>query len=109
MDQTLIFLTIAGMAAVTYLPRALPLVALASRDLHPGLRRFLGYVPTAVLAAMLAMSTVVRDGVIDVGPGNIFLLAAVPSFAAAILTRSFFGTVAVGMVLVAGGRYFFGL
>jgi len=109
MDQTLIFMIIAAMAAVTYIPRAVPLVLLASRDLHPGLRRFLSYVPTAVLSAMLATSTVVQDGVLDFSPGNIFLLAAGPSLLAAILTRSFFGTVAVGMVLVAGGRYFLGL
>ncbi|MCK9241434.1 AzlD domain-containing protein [Desulfocurvus sp.] len=106
MDQTLIFLTILGMAVATYPVRALPLLALASRDLHPGLRRFLGFVPTAVLSAMLAQGVLLEDGSLSVGPDNIFLLAAVPAFATAILTRSFFGTVAVGMGVVAGCRYF---
>ncbi|WP_028587853.1 AzlD domain-containing protein [Desulfocurvus vexinensis] len=106
MDQTLIFVTIAAMAGVTYLPRALPLLALASRELHPGLRRFLSFVPTAVLSAMLAQGVLLDDGVLRVDAGNIFLLAAVPAFATAILTRSFFGTVAVGMGVVAGCRYF---
>lgn len=109
MDQTLALTAIAGMALVTYIPRVAPLLALSSRELHPGVRRWLGYVPTAVLSAMLAVGIVVEDGALDLGMDNVFLLATVPTLAAAILTRSFFGTVAVGMAVVAGGRYFLNL
>ncbi|WP_461209290.1 AzlD domain-containing protein [Desulfocurvus sp. DL9XJH121] len=109
MDQQTIFLTILGMALVTYVPRALPLVALASRSLPDVVARFLGFVPTAVLAALLAPCVLVRDGALDASLSNVFLLAAVPTFAVAIAARSFFGAVAVGMASVAAGRWFLGL
>lgn len=109
MDQTLIFATIVGMALVTYVPRAAPLIALASRNLPPVVVRWLGFVPTAVLSAMLAPCLLMQDGAVSLSVDNLFLLAAVPTFLTAIFTRSFFGSVAVGMVLVAAGRHFLGL
>ncbi|BBD09899.1 AzlD domain-containing protein [Desulfovibrio ferrophilus] len=105
MDQTLIFATIVGMALVTYIPRAVPLLALASRNLPPVVVRWLGYVPTAVLSAMLAPCLLLEDGAVNLGVDNLFLLAAIPTFLTAIFTRSFFGSVAMGMGLVALGRY----
>jgi len=107
MDQKLIFVTIVGMALATYIPRAFPLIALASRNLPPVVVRWLGYVPTAVLSALLAPCLLLKDGSLSLGLDNLFLLAAVPTFLTAILTRSFFGSVAVGMGLVALGRAFF--
>lgn len=109
MDQQLILITIAGMAVVTYVPRALPLLALARRGLNPAFERWLSFVPTAVLSAMLAQSLIVRDGEFVFAPTNIFLAAAIPTFLVSICTRSFFGAVAVGMAVVALGRYYLGL
>ncbi len=57
---------------------------------------------------MLAPALVLREGSFDFGMDNLFLWAAIPAFALAIKTRSFFGTVALGMGLVAAGRYFLG-
>ena len=102
-DQLLL---IAGMALVTYLPRMLPLWLLSSRELHPAFLRWLGMLPPAVLAALLAPALFLRDD----GAGakslffsldNVFLLAAVPTFIVAYMTKSFFGTVAAGMACVA--------
>ena len=109
MDQQTIFLMILGMGAVTYIPRSAPLIALASRSLPPVAVRWLGYVPTAVLAALLAPSILVHDGSLALSMDNVFLLAAAPTFAVAIFSRSFFGTVAIGMAAVAAGRYLLGL
>lgn len=108
MDQEIVFLTIVGMLAVTYIPRMVPLVALASRTLPESVIRWLSYVPSAVLASMLFPALLLKDGQFDVTPSNYFLWAAIPAFLLAWRTRSFFGTVALGMALVAAGRYFFG-
>jgi branched-subunit amino acid transport protein len=108
MDQEMIFLTIAGMLAVTYIPRMVPLVALASRNLPESVVRWLSYVPAAVLSSMLFPALLIKDGAVDVSPDNYFLWAAVPAFILAWRTRSFFGTVALGMALVAAGRHFIG-
>jgi len=108
MDQEIVFLTIVGMLAVTYIPRMVPLVALASRTLPEPVVRWLSYVPAAVLSSMLFPALLLKDGRFDVTPSNYFLWAAIPAFLLAWRTRSFFGTVALGMALVAAGRYFFG-
>ena len=43
-----------GMGIVTYLPRVLPLLVLAQRNLPQGLLDWLGLIPVAILAALLA-------------------------------------------------------
>ncbi|NCC25691.1 MAG: AzlD domain-containing protein [Deltaproteobacteria bacterium] len=101
MDQQTIFLTILGMMAVTYIPRALPLLALASGGLSEGVVRWLGHVPTAVLAALLAPEILVRNEALDVGLDNVFLLAACPTLLVAWKTKSFFGAVLTGIGSVA--------
>jgi branched-subunit amino acid transport protein len=105
MDQTAIFLTILGMGAVTYLPRLLPVLLLSSKKLPPLVVAWLRFIPVAVLAAMLLPSLVVNDAQLDFSRSNLFLWAAIPTFLVAWKTRSLFGSVIVGMVVVAVARY----
>ncbi|MGC9348750.1 MAG: AzlD domain-containing protein [Anaerolineae bacterium] len=106
MDQRAILLTMVGMLLVTYLPRLLPLWLFSSRPLPPLVVAWLRYVPVAVLAAMLLPSLVwVEDGV-RLGLSNLYLWAAVPTFIVAWRTKSLFGSVVVGMVIVAAARHF---
>lgn len=107
MDQSIIFLTIAGMGLVTYLPRVLPMLLLSGRNLAPWIARWLSFVPATVLAALLAPGLLCPAGTLDVSLDNLFLVAAVPTFFVAWKFKSFFGTVAIGMALVAIGRHFF--
>jgi branched-subunit amino acid transport protein len=93
------------MAVVTYVPRLLPVWFLSSRSLPRLVVAWLRYVPVAVLAAMLIPSLVVQEGRIDVGINNLFLWAAIPTFLVAQKTRSLFGPVIVGMLLVAAARF----
>ena len=109
MDQQKIFLTILGMSAVTYLPRLLPAWLLSSYTLPKTMVIWLRFVPPAVMAAMLVPWLVISDGAISLHPGNLFLMAAVPTLFLAMKTRSFFGTVLTGMAFVAAGRYLSGL
>ncbi len=104
MDQTQIFLTILGMALVTYLPRLAPVWLLASRSLPEIVITWLRYVPAAVLSAMLLPSLLLQENHLAITPGNLYLLAAIPTFLVAWKTRSMFGAVIVGMVLVALAR-----
>lgn len=104
-------LLILGMALVTYIPRVAPLLLLSSRELNPGLLRWLEMIPPAVLAALLAPELLFAPGVADktlfVSTDNIFLMAAIPTFALGWITRSFFATVACGMIAVAVLRHVF--
>lgn len=106
MDQEIVFYTIVGMTLVTCIPRMAPVIALASRTLPEPVVRWLSYVPAAVLSAMLFPSLLLREARFDFTPQNLFLWASIPAFILAWRTKSFFGTVALGMGLVAAGRYY---
>lgn len=47
------FVTVLLMAAVTYVPRLIPMTLLRGRKLSPGLQNFLKCVPFAVLGALI--------------------------------------------------------
>ena len=104
MDQQTIFLTLLGMMAVTYLPRALPVLALARRSLPEPVIRWLGFIPVAVLSAMLLPSLIVTEKGLDFSAQNIFLWAAIPTFLICWKTKSFVGAIVTGMGCVALGR-----
>jgi branched-subunit amino acid transport protein len=108
MDQKVIFLTMLGMALVTYIPRLLPVYFLSSRSLPSLAVAWLRFVPVAVLAAMLFPSILVQGDQVAIGPDNLFFWAALPTLLVAWKTRSLFGSVVVGMILVAAARYVFG-
>ena len=93
------------MGAVTYLPRLLPVLLLSSKKLPPLVETWLRYVPVAVLSAMLLPSLIVNDDALDFSSSNLFLWAAIPTFLVAWRTRSLFGPLIVGMVVVAAARY----
>ncbi len=101
MDQTTIFLTIVGMGVATYLPRLLPIWVLSRRTLPPLVVAWLRFVPVAVLAALLVPGLVMPEEQFDLSFNNLYLWAAVPAILVAWRTRSFFGTVLVGMGVVA--------
>jgi branched-subunit amino acid transport protein len=97
-----ILLLFLGMALVTYLPRMLPLILLSKFQFAPALLNWLGFVPVAVLSALLAKSLLVTGaGRLALPPAHLELLAALPAFAVAIRTRSLMGTVLTGIVAIA--------
>lgn len=97
-----------GMALVTYLPRMLPLVVLAQRRLPQGLIDWLGFIPVAILAALVAPGLFVDAATHNFSLTRLELLVALPTLLFAIKTRSLGGTVFVGMGLFWLGRLLLG-
>jgi len=88
-----------GMGLVTYLPRWLPLVYLAHRELPKWLIDWLSMIPVAILCALLAPILFT-----DQAPRSLELwkpefLVAIPTLLFAVKTKSLGGTVLVGMGL----------
>lgn len=93
---------LAGMGAVTFLPRWLPFLVLGRKNIPQWLLQWLQFIPAAVLSALL-LPALVTEGV----PRNLNLLrpellVAVPTFLFALKSRSLGGTVVVGMALYWG-------
>lgn len=92
-----IFLIIIGSGIVTLLPRVIPLVFLNNVKLKKEVINWLNYIPVAVLSALLAQELLLSNGQISI-LNNEKLLAALPTFLVAILTKSLLGTVVVGVM-----------
>ena len=95
-----LFATLMLMGAVTYLPRAVPLLLLADRGLPVWAGRFLRAIPVAVLAAFVAPLVFAPQGTFDPSLDNLALLASIPTALAAVKTRSLIATVVVGVAVM---------
>ncbi len=95
-------LIVAGMGAVTYLPRWLPLAFLARKKLPRWLVDWLEMVPAAILGALIAPILVIDQSGGAVDFTRLEFWVAIPTLAFAWFTRSLAGTVLVGMVLYWG-------
>lgn len=92
-------LLLSGMGLVTYLPRWLPLFALAQRRLPQWLIDWLSLIPVAILSALLAPALLTDSASRTLQLGKPELLVAIPTLIFALKTRSLGGTVLVGMLL----------
>ncbi len=88
-----------GMGLVTYLPRMLPLVALANRKLPQGVIDWLDLIPVAILSALVAPGLFADSASRSFAFGRLELLVAIPTLVFAARTKSLGGTVVVGMLL----------
>jgi branched-subunit amino acid transport protein len=92
---------ILGAALVTVVPRVLPLALLSRMEIPDRAVRWLGHVPVAVLAALLAQSVLLAGGRLDLSAGNLSLIAIIPTLLVALRTRSLVGTVLTGVAAMA--------
>jgi branched-subunit amino acid transport protein len=90
-----------GAALVTVVPRVAPLVLLSRIALPRWLRVWLGYVPVAVLGALLAGELFLSGGKLVPLSSNAALLAIAPALAVAARYSSIIGAVLAGVAAMA--------
>ena len=95
-----ILLIIIGSCLVTLIPRVLPLMILSRLQLPDWALRWLNYVPITVMAALVGQELFMDNGELAPIGSNVELLASLPTFLMAILTRSLLGTVVVGVISI---------
>jgi branched-subunit amino acid transport protein len=105
MSPMVIWGLIAGMALTNIIIRALPISIMSRLDLPEPVRRWLGYVPVSVMAAIVAVQVFHPLGRFDFSPTNPYLLAAVPTAVVYRFTRSFLGAAATGILTFLALRY----
>ncbi len=99
------WILIAGMAALTFGPRYLPLALAGRVRIPPLIEQALRFVPIAVLSAIICQTTLVRQGQLDFSLHNTYLLAAMAAGLTAWRIRQLFPTVAVGLGVYALARW----
>lgn len=60
-----LWLVIVGMAAVTYIPRLLPLVMLDPAKLPPSVKNFLQFIPCAAISALIFPGIIESTGSVE--------------------------------------------
>jgi branched-subunit amino acid transport protein len=88
-----------GMGLVTYLPRAIPLLYLAHKQLPQWAIDWLGLIPVAILSALIAPILFADPTSHKFIFGKQELIVAIPTLLFSLKTRSLGGTVILGMFL----------
>ncbi|MBD5641901.1 MAG: AzlD domain-containing protein [Desulfovibrio sp.] len=91
---------------VTLLLKTGPVMALRGDSLPALLRKWLEYVPVAVMAALVGPDVFMQDGRLDISFSNLFLLVSLPTLLVAVFSRNYFVTIAAGIGLVILARYY---
>lgn len=104
-EHEALLLALGAATLVTVLPKVLPVTFLRGDALPPLLRRWLDFVPVAVMAALVGPDIFIYQGRFDLSTGNLFLMVSIPTFLVAWKTRNYFVTIAVGIGLVILARW----
>lgn len=104
-DANLLF-CLASCVLVTQLPKVLPITFLRGDHLPALLRKWLDFIPVAVMAALVGPDIFIYEGQFNVSTSNLFLLVSIPTLVAAWIFRNYFVTIAVGIGLVIAARFF---
>ncbi|WP_409348078.1 AzlD domain-containing protein [Paenibacillus gyeongsangnamensis] len=70
-------------------------------------KRWLNYVPIAIMAALIGQELFIHHGRISLFSNNLELYAAIPSFLIAVWTRSLLGAVLSGVTALMVLRFLF--
>lgn len=97
-DDLWLLLVIVGCGLTTFALRLSFIVGGAQFKPGRRMQAVLGYVPPAVLAALIAPEILLRQGNIEIGMDNPRLLAGGIAVAVAFFTRSVLATIACGLV-----------
>jgi branched-subunit amino acid transport protein len=97
------------MLAVTYLARLIPMLVLSRLEIPAGFRRWLQFVPVAVLSALLMPNILLQNGGLALRLDNTYLLAAVPTVIVAARFKNIFLTVLCGIICLMLIRLAFGI
>ncbi len=90
---------IAGMTAVTFSVRYIPLVLVGRVELPRRVFRALRFVPVAVLTAIIVPAALMPDGVIDIRLNNAYLYGSLVAILIALRTQNLLYTIAGGMAV----------
>jgi branched-subunit amino acid transport protein len=105
MSPTLAWGLIIGMAVTNIVIRATPISIMSHLELPDGVRRWLGYVPVSVMAAIVAVQVFHPSDRFDFSLTNHYLLAAIPTAIVYRFTRSFLGATAAGILTFLALRF----
>ncbi len=89
------------MGLINYILRMVPLTFLSKLPISDTMKRWLDFIPVAVLGALLAPDLFLTNGKVNLTLSNYSLVASIPCFFIAIKTKSLIWTLIAGMAAMA--------
>lgn len=105
--STSLLITILLSAGITALMRTVPLILLSRFRMAPVVQNWLGFIPSAIMAAIITSELVHKPLLLPSGL-SMSLMAAALATVCGIVTRSLFVTVIAGMVGILVLKYLLG-
>lgn len=105
--STSLLITILLSAGITALMRTVPLILLSRFRMAPVVQNWLGFIPSAIMAAIIT-SELVHKPLLSPSGLSMSLMAAVLATICGIVTRSLFVTVIAGMAGILVLKYLLG-
>lgn len=105
--STSLLITILLSAGITALMRTVPLILLSRFRMAPVVQNWLGFIPSAIMAAIIT-SELVHKPLLSPSGLSLSLMAAALATVCGIVTRSLFVTVIAGMVGILVLKYLLG-
>lgn len=102
----MIYIMIFGAAIFTYIPRAVPLVYLANKNIPEGLKEWMKFIPPAIFAALIIPDIVTEGGSLYLSIDNPKLVSAIIVFIVAIRKKSLGISILVGVISIYFLSYF---
>ena len=100
LTMTSLLLAIAFATLLTLISKICPIVILSGDNIPSLVKRWLNFVPVAVMAALVGPDIFFYQGKFNIGLNNLFLLVSIPVIFVAWKTSNYFITIAVGILLV---------
>lgn len=91
---------------LTLIAKIAPISILKGDNLPAKLKKWLDFVPVAVMAALVGPDIFIYEGKFNPGFSNLFLIVSIPTLLVAWLTKNYFVTIASGIGLIIVARYF---
>ena len=100
-----LLLVILACGVVTWLPRILPFIFSKKMTFSPFWKKFMSYIPTCILTALLAQSVLIINEGSFASINYENLIVAIPTVLVAFITKSLMWTVLFGIIAMTLVRY----
>ena len=95
-DLTLLWCCL-GATLLTVVIKIVPITFLNTDNLPPFLRRWLDFVPVAVMGALVGSDVFFYNGRFDLSSSNLYLLVSIPTIICGIWSKNYLLTIALGL------------
>ena len=95
-----VYLLIFGTAICTYIPRALPMVCLAGKELPQWLKDWMKFIPVGIFAALICPDIFTNNKEIYISLDNIKLIASILVLIVSLKKKSLGLSILVGVITI---------